>query len=259
MFRAIAILWCVFVVTPSLGQPVSALQEILTTGELKVGVTGDWDPMSVKDPAIGSYKGFDVDVMVALAEDLGVAPVFVPTDWKTLVNGIVAGKYHITGSASLSPQRAKAAGYSSSYFALSTVPLVRKGDVEAYQSWEDINQAMVTVAVTLGTVQELYAREFFPRAQLRVIEAPARDYQEVLAGRADVHITSNVEAAKLVEKYDQLAIVPVREGGRKATPVAMLLPQSDQIWINYVNHWIALRKARGFFAQLERKWGLQKP
>lgn len=66
------------------------------------------------------------------------------------------------------------------------------------------------VAATLGTVQEKMVKEFFPSAKHIVIEAPARDFQELLARRADVSVTSNVEAATLVEKFKQLAIVPVK-------------------------------------------------
>jgi cyclohexadienyl dehydratase len=36
----------------------------------------------------------------------------------------------------------------------------------------------------------------------------------------------------------------------------MLLPQGDQVWINYVNTWIKLKEERGFFADLGRKWQL---
>jgi cyclohexadienyl dehydratase len=36
--------------------------------------------------------------------------------------------------------------------------------------------------------------------------------------------------------------------------LAMLLPQNDQVWINYVNHWIDLKRERGFFKELEAKW-----
>ena len=41
----------------------SALNEILSNGVLKVGTTGDWNPMTVRDPATNSYKGFDIDIM----------------------------------------------------------------------------------------------------------------------------------------------------------------------------------------------------
>ena len=56
------------------------LQEILKNGELRVGTTGDWDPMTMKDPATNKYKGFDIDVMNELAKDMGVKVKYVPTD-----------------------------------------------------------------------------------------------------------------------------------------------------------------------------------
>ncbi len=236
-------------------QAQSALSDILNSGTLKVGTTGDWNPMTMKDPASNTYAGYDIDVMSALAEDLGVEVEFVPTDWKTLVNGVVAEKYHITGSASVAPKRAKVAGYSTSYFSLATVPLTLKENAGRFKDWDDLDKADVIVAATLGTTQEQQVKQFFPNAEHKIVEAPARDFQEVLAGRAHAHITSNVEAFKLVAKYPQMMIVPVSEP-RARTPIAMLMPQADQVWINYVNTWISLKQERGFFDELGRKWQL---
>ncbi|MDB4021464.1 transporter substrate-binding domain-containing protein [Litorivicinus sp.] len=233
----------------------SALNEILSEGVLKVGTTGDWNPMSMRDVATNSYKGYDIDVMTALATDLGVEVQFVSTDWKTLVAGVTSGQYHLTGSASISPSRAKAAGYSDSYFSLATVPLTLKKNADRFSDWEDLNKAGVSVAATLGTTQEKQVKQYFPNATHRIVEAPARDFQEVLSGRADASITSNVEAHKLVEKYKELMIVTVASG-RSPTPIAMLLPQADQVWINYVNTWITLKQEQGFFDELGRKWKL---
>ncbi len=233
----------------------SRLNEILDKGVLRVGTTGDWNPMTMKDPATNSYRGFDIDVTTELAKDLGVKVEYVATDWKTLVNGVTANKYDITGSASLNMSRAKVAGYSQPYFYLAFVPVVQKKDLEKFSDWADFDQPDIKVAATLGTVQEKMVKTFFPNAEHIVIEAPARDFQELLARRADVSVTSNVEAATLVEKFKQLAIVPVKEP-RKPTPIAMLLPQDDQVWINYINHWVKLKKTQGFFEQVARKWGL---
>ena len=231
----------------------SRLQQILVNGELRVGTTGDWNPMTMIDPTSKEHKGFDIDIATALAADMGVKVVFVPTTWKTLVNGIVAAKYDMTSSASLSPKRALVAGYSLSYFAVEDVPLMLNKNKGKYNSWEDLNNPNVTVAVTLGTVQEKRAEVLFTKSKIIKVSAPARDYQEVLAGRADISMTSNLEAAKLVEQYPQMMVVPVK-GGKNPTPLAVLLPQADQVWINYVNHWIILKSERGFFDQLEAKW-----
>ncbi len=235
----------------------SALNDILNNGTLKVGTTGDWNPMTMKDIANNTYTGYDIDVMTELAKDLGVKVEFVPADWKTLVSGVTAGKYHMTGSASVSPARAKATGYSTPYFSLATVPLILKKNADKFKDWGDMNTGDVTVAATLGTTQEKQVKQFFPDAKHQIVEAPARDFQEVLAGRADAHITSNVEALKLVEKYPQMMIVPV-SAPKSPTPIAMLLPQGDQVWINYINTWVALKTERGFFDTLGKKWRLKE-
>lgn len=232
----------------------SALNEILDSGTLKVGTTGDWNPMSVRDPATNSYKGYDIDVMNELAKDLGVEVEFVPTDWKTLVNGVTAGSYHITGSASISPARMKVAGFSESYISVEIFPFTLKENAAKFDGYDSINKEGVTVATTLGTTFESLAKEWFPNADIKVVEAPARGYQEVIAGRADVFITSNIEGSTLNKKFPIMRVNGA--GPRAPSPIAMLLPQTDQVWINYVNNWVKVKKARGFFDATAAKWGL---
>lgn len=232
----------------------SVLNEILSAGVLKVGTTGDWNPMSVRDPASNSYKGFDIDIMNELASDLGVKVEFVPTDWKTLVNGVVAGQYQITGSASISPARMKAAGFSDSYIAVEIFPFTAKENAGKFSGYDSINKPGVKVATTLGTTFEKLVREWFPNADIKVVEAPARGYQEVLAGRADVFITSNIEGSTLEKKFGIVRVNGAEP--RSPSPIAMLLPQADQVWINYVNNWVKLKQAKGFFEANKAKWGL---
>ena len=108
------ILHFVFILTVILYSPISIakskLHEILEVGELRVGTTGDWNPMSIKDPATNEYIGFDIEIVSQLAKDMGVKIKFVPTEWKTLVSGIISNKYDLTTSASLSEKRALTAG-----------------------------------------------------------------------------------------------------------------------------------------------------
>jgi len=233
----------------------SALNDVLSGGVLKVGTTGDWNPMSVRNPATNSYVGYDIDVMTQLATDLGVELEMVPTDWKTLVNGVVAGNYHATGSASISPARMKAAGYSHSYIAVQMLPFTTDDKLGNFDDWDSINKPDVKVATTLGTSFEKMVKEWFPEAEIVVVEAPARGFQEVLSGRADVFVTSNIEGATLLQKFDNVKQIEVSEP-RAPTPIAMLLPQTDQVWINYINSWIELKKAEGFFEEVAVKWGL---
>jgi len=233
----------------------SRLNQILSSGELRVGTTGDWNPMSIKDPATNKYKGFDIDVMNELAKDLGVKVTFIPTEWKTIVSGITSNKYDVSTSVTKTAQRALVAGFSTSYYKYGTVPLVLKKNLKKFPTWDSLNNKNVTIATTLGTSQEAKAKEFFPKSNLKSVESPARDFQEVLAGRADGHITSSTEANKLIITYPELAIV--KDGSKNPAVLAMMIDQSDQVWLNYINHWVEIKKSSGFFDSLLEKYKLK--
>ena len=232
----------------------SHLNRILDAGSLRVGTTGDFPPMTSRDPDTKNYVGYDIDAAGELAKDLGVEAAFLPADWKTLVNGIVADKYDIVMSGvSMSLERAKVAGFTQPYLEFSTVPVLRKKNAERFKSWADIDQKGITVATTLGTVFDAQAREYFKAATLRQVEAPAAGNQEVLSGRADVTITSNIDAAALTRRYPELAIATV-DRPRARRPASFLVAQNDQVWLNYLNNWITIKRMLGFFDELDRKW-----
>lgn len=246
-------LCALLVLSPLSAQAESRLQKILGEGVLRVGTTGDFNPMSFKDTKTKKYKGFDIDLVTKFAADMNVELKFVPTDWKTLVNGILADKYDMSTSASITPARAKVAGYSDPYIMFGTVAVTLKKNAFKYDSWRGIDTEETVIAVTLGTSFETQATDFFKKATIKRVESPAREYQEVLAGRADVSLTSNIEAANLSQTYRELRVIKTNTP-LVSTPGAFLVDQSDQAWINYINHWIRIQNANGFLKTLYAKW-----
>ena len=232
----------------------SVLDDIVQSGVLKVGTTGDFPGWSFKNPETNEYEGFDIDVAKKLASDMGVDVEFVPTDWKNLVSGVVSSKYHMTSSASITAQRALTAGYTDSYYGTGTVAMTLAKNNSEIDNWESIDESK-SIAVTMGTVFENEAKKSFPDSKIIAVEAPAREYQEVLSGRADVSLTSKVDALKLVTLYPELSIVNLDEP-KNAKLFAILVPREDQEWINFINHWIADQKNKGFFDQTAAKFGL---
>ena len=233
----------------------SRLQVILERGTLRVGTTGDFNPMSVRDTATNSYRGFDIEAMEQLAKDMGVKLEFVSTEWATLVPGLTADRYDVfAGGSSLNMARAKTVAFTDPYVEAGTVPVVQKANAAKFKDWSTINQKGVNVAVLLGTVFEEQAKQHFPNASLKAVEKPATGYQEVLANRAQVTITSNIEAATLVKTYPNLMVVGTRSEMRNKRPFAYPVAQGDATWVIFLNNWIALKKSEGFFDALEAKW-----
>jgi len=257
VMAVLAALLLVALAGPAAAEPAkSRLDRILQEGVLRVGTTGDYNPMSFRDPASKELAGHDVDAARQLAEDMGVKLEFVITDWKTLVNGIIADKYDIamTGS-SMSVARAKTAGFTIPWGTNAFFPLVLKKNADKYKGWDDINKPEVTVGFNLGTTMEQFVQASLPKAAVKRVESPARDWQELLAGRVDFTITSLIEGSALVRQNPELTMLFL-DRPRNSIPMAFVVPIDDQVWINFVNNWIIVRKQNGYFDALAEKWGL---
>lgn len=232
----------------------SRLARILSSGTLRVGTTGDFNPMSFRDPATNTRAGYDIEAMTQLAADLGVEIEWVVAEWATITAGIAADRYDIFSGASVNTSRARVAAFSMPYTEAGTVPLAMAGNADRFSTWESINQPGVSVAVSMGTVFEEQARAHFPEADIQAVQSPATGFQEVLSGRADVTITSNIEGGTLVSRFDNLRVVVPGSEMRNRRPFAYVVAQDDQVWLNFINTWVTLKRSEGFFDGLNRRW-----
>ena len=234
----------------------SSLNKVLDSGKVRVGTTGDFNPMSFKDPATQKYMGHQIDAAKQLAKDLGVEVEFVPTDWKTLINGIVADKYDIvmTGT-SMTVSRAKAAGYTIPWGRTGYLPLARDDKAGRFKTWEDLNSPDVTIGYNLGTSFADFVKSRLPKAKRKEVESPARDWQELLAGRVDVTISSTLEAGKLSTTHERL-VIPFQQTAN-SLPLSFMVRQDDQVWLNFLNNWMRMKHEIGYFKGLNAKWGIQ--
>jgi len=202
-------------------QSKSRLNEIQKRGVLRVGMTGDYFPMTFRDPGANEFKGHQVDTAIELAKDLGVKVEFVPTDWKTIIVGLQADKYDVAMSGtSMSIARAKVVALTASWGMNAFVPIVLKKNADQFKTWDELNKKERTAGVTLGTTMEDYIKAELPNAQVRRVESPATGWQEVLAGRVDYTVTTLIEASGLQQKYPELVMIFPTQA-RSALPMSL--------------------------------------
>jgi len=233
----------------------SLLHKILNRGTLRVGTTGDYPPFSELDQSNNTYKGYEIDVVTALAADLGVKLEFVPTSWDTLGAGIAADKYDVVASGvTMTLERLKSVAFSDPYLDSPLVPLILKKDDGKFASWRDMDKAGVKLAVMAGTSAEESAKKSFTKAEIVSITAPALDYQELLAGRVTAAITDTIFIKKALAQYEKdFAVVDI-DHPIEGQPISMMTLQGDQVWLNWINTWVDLKKQTGFFDSLFQKW-----
>ena len=233
----------------------SLLKSILNRGTLRVGTTGDYPPFSELDQGTNAYKGYEIDVVTALAADLGVKLEFVPTNWDTLGAGIAADKYDVVASGvTMTLERLKSVAFSDPYLDSPLVPLILKKDEGKFASWRAMDQEGVKLAVMAGTSAEESAKKNFTKAEVVPITAPALDYQELLAGRVTAAITDTVFIKKALAQYEKDFAVVDPNHPIEGQPISMMTRQGDQVWLNWVNTWIKLKQQSGFFDSLFQKW-----
>ena len=240
----------------SFAQQKSHLNRIQEGSVLRVGTTGDFNPMTFRDPASNEFRGHQIDAAHELAKDMGVKVEFVLTDWKTLINGIVADKYDIamTG-ASMSVARAKSAGFTVPWGKNAFFPLVQKKNARKWKDWAELNNPKLTAAYNLGTTMEQFVQATLPKATPRRVESPARDWQELLAGRVDFVVASLIEGAFLTKQHPDLQLMFL-DKPKNSIPMSFVVPMDDQVWINFLNNWIVIKKQNGYIAELNSKWGI---
>lgn len=175
---------------PAAARPLAA---ITSDGTLRVGLTGDYAPYSVRG-ADGQVSGADVTMARELAQLLGVALVIVPTTWKTLQADLQADRYDIAmGGVSVTPDRAAVGDFSLPVLRDGKRPIVRCTDKERYTSIDSIDRPDVRVVVNPGGTNERFAKAKLPHA--RVAEHPDNRtiFDEIAAGNADVMVTDGAE------------------------------------------------------------------
>ena len=147
------------------------LAEILARGTLVIATDADYAPQSkllansTPDPATkcspvqytaSQMTGFDVDVAVKVARQLGVEPCFVTPPWSQLVAGNWGDNWDVhVGSVAITSDRMKVLYFSQPYYATPSVILVHKDNV-IFKEPEDLSGKRIGICV--GCTFEAYLK-----------------------------------------------------------------------------------------------------
>lgn len=236
----------------------NSVGEIKQRGTLLVGATGDYRPLSYRDPQTNAYWGFDVDLAEIIGDNIGVKVQFVPTSWPTLMEDMHREDLFDLAMCGITITDTRKATMlmSDGYLQNGKTILCRKDEAARYASLNDINQPDVVVMVNPGGLNEKFAQENLPNAQIVVHQRNEEIPSLIAEGKADIMITEIVEATYYTQVDARLA-APLIDEPFTHSLMGVLMRKGDDDLLKCVNGIIDTGKKDGTLRRLHEKYGLK--
>lgn len=164
------------------------LQEVKDAGVLTVGTEGTYKPFSFHEGGAGDLTGYDVEVITAVADKLGVKPEFKETQWDAIFAGLESGRFDvIANQVTIDAERKKAYDFSTPY-TVSRGVIVTKADDSAITSFTDLKGK--TTAQSLTSNWKALAEK--SGAKVQGVEGWAQSVTLLKQGRVDATVNDQL-------------------------------------------------------------------
>lgn len=230
------------------------LDSIMESKVLRVGTPGDYRPFAIKTDS-GDYEGHDVDVIEAMAQELGVEIEYVPTSWPNLMPDLLADKFDVAvGGITRNVTRVSTAQMLPGYAPFGKVALVRKDEASKYSSVDDLNQPSVHVVKNPGGTNEIFVLENLTQAEVSTHDQNAEIPALIAEGKGDVMITETYEALHYSKSDPRLAALFIDEPLTPKSYLGFMLPNDDDDYVRVMEFvWTQLDE-RDILEDAEERW-----
>jgi polar amino acid transport system substrate-binding protein len=233
------------------GDTTAAELQTLEDGVLTVGSDIPYEPFEGGDAP--DYEGFDIDVVNAIATELGLEVEIQDTPFDTIFRDVSQGKFDMVASATtITPERQKTVDFSDPYFQADQSLMVRS-DSEI-ESTEDLGGT--TVGAQKGTTGASYA-------QNQTDAATVRTYPEI--GDAFTAL-NNTQVDAVINDF---AISKYAEGSNPDLTVVERIPTEEYYGfafakgntglVDAVNDALQKIKDDGTYAEIYETWFDEDP
>ncbi|PRZ17505.1 amino acid ABC transporter substrate-binding protein [Nesterenkonia sandarakina] len=164
------------------------LEEVQEAGVLTIGTEGTYRPFSFHEGGAGELTGYDVEIVTAVAEELGVEPEFEETQWDAMFAGLDSARFDvIANQVSITEEREQSYLFSAPY-TVSNGVIVTLAENDEISSFEDLEGA--TTAQSLTSNWNELARE--SGAEVEAVEGWAQAVALLEQGRVDATINDKL-------------------------------------------------------------------
>lgn len=197
--------------------------------------------------------GFDVELMEAMAEDIGREAEFQDTSFDTIFRDLAQGRFEAVASATtITDEREETVDFTNPYYFSEQAILVKEGG--EIDSVEGLDGA--TVGVQQGTTGEEFVEEKGNAGELRTYPQGPDAVNAVKTGVVDAVVIDIPVAENAVEKTEGIEIsaaIPTEE------EYGFVVQQGDTELLEDLNAALETVKDNGTFSTIYEKWFGREP
>lgn len=162
--------------------------------KIRIGIEGAYPPFSSINAA-GQPVGFDIDIALALCEEMGAECKLVTQDWDGIIPALLAKKYDaIIASMSITEERKKKVDFTDKYYNSPAKFAVKKGKMKDF-TMEGTRAAIKgkTIGVQRETIFDRFLTDNYDR-DITIKRYGTQDevYLDMLSGRLDLMMGDSI-------------------------------------------------------------------
>jgi polar amino acid transport system substrate-binding protein len=231
----------------------SIINNIIKSGEIRVGMTGTQPPFSMKTNG-GAIIGYEVDLATMLAEGMGVKVKIVEMPFALLLDALDNGEIDVVMSnITITTARNLKVAFKGPYMISGKSILTKTPTLKTVTSPAELNNSYVKIATLKGSTSESYANKNTPQAILTLVDNYDQGIEMIRNGTVDLLLADFAICAYSVLTNPDDGFYTL-SNPLSIEPVGMALPASDPLFLNLIDNFFMDMQLDGTLDDLQQKW-----
>lgn len=218
--------------------------------KLTVGSDVPYPPFEEFGKSKTEFKGFDIELMEAIAQKIGREVEFRDTSFDTIFRDLAQGKFEAVASATtITKEREESVDFTNPYYLPSAQSIVLAQGTTGITSDKDLEGKIV--GVQQGTTGEEYVDEEIDTKELRTYPQGPDTIPALKAGTIDAVVIDRPVAEKAVENDSGIEIAG---GIETEEQYGFVVQQGDEELLDELNEGLKEVLDAGEYTTIYKKW-----
>lgn len=226
----------------------STFERVQRTKVLRIAALPGELPYFHKDIATGEWSGAAISMAKDIAKIFDAKLEYLESTYGNSVLDLQANKVDLAFALNPTPQRALSIGFTNAMIIHPFGVIARKGFEP--KSWADLNKPSVRIVVDLGSLHEVIAHRFTPKAQITAFKTRDDAILAMQGGRADADILAAMLGITAIAKNPNLGHYTLISNPLVALPSCMgVRREPDTRFKEVINAWLDMNRGTGQIRQ----------